>query len=391
APPGQAASLPELALVSPQGSLTGARGGAAAEPRVPLYVPPAAPAPCVSDEAGPKDRIDAIFAPQTQAAAGAAGSGSVRTVGRLPTVQRGEKTVPAFDTPAAILARSRPEAAESVPAAATNGAAGSGPPRPSFAGASPSQPRLVVAGAPVHSDSDLASAVKELGAGVSLPPHPVPPAGTEWARIAVEPASETVPSQAAAAPTPAVLSGGPGAAPRMQVPPQSPGPEPASKPPRVVLPPDTPFDRYLRSAQLSMQQGQYAKAAESFSLAAGCNPKDVRPVLGRSHALFAAGEYLSSAVYLAKAIELDPRYALGKSDLLAAVGGPDVFVQRITGLEKRAKVGDAPVLHLLLAYLYQQMDRPREATTALQAARKGLPSSGAVELLGKVIAPGPPR
>ncbi|MCL5280687.1 MAG: hypothetical protein M1376_12365, partial [Planctomycetes bacterium] len=42
-PPGQAASLPELALVSPQGSLTGARGGAAAEPRVPLYVPPAAP------------------------------------------------------------------------------------------------------------------------------------------------------------------------------------------------------------------------------------------------------------------------------------------------------------------------------------------------------------
>jgi tetratricopeptide (TPR) repeat protein len=134
-----------------------------------------------------------------------------------------------------------------------------------------------------------------------------------------------------------------------------------------------------------MQQGQYARAAESFSLAAGCNPKDVRPMLGRSHALFAAGEYLSSAVYLAKAIEFDPRYVLQKSDLLEAVGGPDVFVQRIADLEKRAKAGDAPMLPLLLAYLYQQMGRPQEATAALQAARKGLPASRSVELLKAAI------
>jgi hypothetical protein len=381
APPDQmpgrtAAALPELTLVSPQNPLTGARARAATEPRVPLYVPPAAPAPSGSDVTGPKDRMDAIFTPQTQAPADAAGSGGGRTVGRLPAMQRVENTVRAFDTPAAILARSLPDATDSAPSTATSGGAGS-------------TPRLVIAGAPVQSDADLASAVQDLGGGVPLPPRPAPAVGTERARIAVEPAPEMVPSQAAAVPTPAVLSGGPGAE-TMEIQPKSPSPAPAPKPAHVVLPPDTPFDRYLRSAQLSMQQGQYAKAAESFSLAAGCNPKDVRPALGRSHALFAAGEYLSSAVYLAKAIELDPRHVLQKSDLLAAVGGPDVFVQRITGLEKRAKAGDAPVLHLLLAYLYQQMDRPQEATAALQAARKGLPSSLAVELLGRTIAGGSP-
>jgi len=386
---GQAAtSLPELTLIAPQNPLTGARGGAPTEARVPLYARPAAAAPSPSDGAGQKNRIDAIFAPQTQVPAGAAGSGGGRTVGRLPALQRVEDTVRAFDTPAAILARSRLDQTGSVPFAATSGGAGT-------------QPRLVIAGAPVQSDSDLANAVQDLGGGVPLSPSPAPAAGTERALIAVEPAPEIVRSKGAAAPTPAVMSGGPGAAPTMKVQPKSSSPappvsdgRPASKPARVVLPPDTPFDRHLRSAQLSMQQGRYAHAAESFSLAATCNPKDVRPLLGRSHALFAAGEYLSSAVYLAKAIEFDPRSVLKKpdkkSDFTEALGGPDVFIRRITDLEKRAKAGDAPMLQLLLAYIYQQMGMPQEATAALQAARKGLPASRSVELLqaaleGRVI------
>jgi len=377
APPDQiqsqaATSLSELTLIAPQNPLTGARGGAPTEARVPLYARPAAPAPSPSDGAGQKNRIDAIFAPQTQVPAGAAGSGGGRTVGRLPALQRVEDTVRAFDTPAAILARSLSDPAVSVPFAATSGGAGS-------------QPRLVIAGAPVQSDSDLANAVRDLGGGVPLSPSPAPAVGTERALIAVEPAPEIVPSQGAAAPTPAVMSGGPGAIQTMKVQPKSASPAPAPKPARVVLPPDTPFDRHLRSARLSMQQGRYARAAESFSLAAGCNPKDVRPMLGRSHALFAAGEYVGSAVYLAKAIEFDPRYVLQKWDLLEAVGGPDVFVQRITDLEKRAKAGDAPMLQLLLAYLYQQMNRPQEATAALQAARKGLPASRSVGLLKAAI------
>ena len=138
-------------------------------------------------------------------------------------------------------------------------------------------------------------------------------------------------------------------------------------------------------AQLDMQQGRYSRAAESFALASVYNPTDAKPQIGRSRALLAAGEYLGSAVSLAKAIELDPRVALMKSDLVEGIGGPDQFIQRITELQQRAETNAAPGLQLLLAYVYQQMDRPDEARTAIRAAKKGLPSSPSVALLQAAI------
>jgi hypothetical protein len=86
-----------------------------------------------------------------------------------------------------------------------------------------------------------------------------------------------------------------------------------------------------------------------------------------------------------KAIELDPRSTLAKSDLIEAVGGPDQFIQRITDLGDRVKTSNAPGLQLLLAYIYHQMDRPEEARTAVRAAKQGLPSSTSVDLLQAAI------
>jgi len=150
------------------------------------------------------------------------------------------------------------------------------------------------------------------------------------------------------------------------------------------------FDAYLKSAESDVQQGQYARAAESFSLASIYNPRDARPQLGRSHALLAVGEYLGSAVCLTKAIELDSHASLADVDLVTAVGGPDRFLQRFGDLQERAKTSDAPGLQLLLAYIYHQMKRPEEARTALQAVKKALPSSPAVAALEKAIATASP-
>jgi hypothetical protein len=389
APSGQAATgLSELTLVSPPNPLTGPRVGATPVPRPPVYGRPAAPAPSSSDSTTQKSRIDAIFAPQTQAAAGAATPANGDSGATLPAFQRVQDIARTFDMPAAILARSQSAAAGGAPSSATSGGTASDPHRPSFAGGSPSQPRLVVAGAPVQSDSDLANALQDLGGGASPSPTPASPVEPERALIAVEPPRQAMLSPGTPAPAHPFIPAGSSAAQTATAPPKS--LTPAPKPPRVVLPPDTPFDRHMRAARLAVQQGQYARAAESFSRAATCNPKDVRPLLGRSHALFAAGEYLSSAVYLAKAIESDPRYVLQKSDLLDAAGGPDVFVQRITDLEKRAKAGNVPMLQLLLAYLYHQMNQSQQAMVAIQAARKGLPSSPSVDLLARAIAGLPP-
>jgi tetratricopeptide (TPR) repeat protein len=141
------------------------------------------------------------------------------------------------------------------------------------------------------------------------------------------------------------------------------------------------FDHYLAAAQLYMQQDRYYRAADSFTLASVYIPHDPRAHLGKGHALLAAGEYVSSAVSLARAIELDARYALGKVDLVEIIGGPDAFVQRITNLEERAQGSDASQLQFLLAYVYLQMDQLSEARIAIEAARNGLPSSVAADLL----------
>lgn len=145
------------------------------------------------------------------------------------------------------------------------------------------------------------------------------------------------------------------------------------------------FDRYLKTAELCLQQGRYYRAAESFSLASLYNPNDRRVHLGRSHALFAAGEYVSSAIFLANAIEIDPSQTLAKLDLVNATGGPDLFLRRITDLEQCAKTNGTPDMQLLLAYIYYEMDRPEEAKTAIDAAEKGLPRLHAVELLKAAI------
>jgi tetratricopeptide (TPR) repeat protein len=145
------------------------------------------------------------------------------------------------------------------------------------------------------------------------------------------------------------------------------------------------FDKYVALAQTQMQQNQYAQAAELFSLASVYGPRDARPQLGRCHALLALGEYLGSAACLAKAIELDPRQTLKKADLVEIIGGPDAFITRITDLEQRAASSDASGLQLLLAYIYQQMDRPNEATTAISLAKKGLTSAPSVGLLEAAI------
>jgi len=141
------------------------------------------------------------------------------------------------------------------------------------------------------------------------------------------------------------------------------------------------FDHYMQAAELYMRQGRYYRATDSFTLAAAYQPNDARPYLGRSHALFAAGEYLSSAVLLARAIELDPRSALGRSDLVDAIGGPSVFAGRVTDLEQCVKTANAPQLQFLLAYVYFQMGRPAEAKAAIAAAEKRLPASPAIDLL----------
>jgi TolA-binding protein len=145
------------------------------------------------------------------------------------------------------------------------------------------------------------------------------------------------------------------------------------------------FSHYYKEAATFLHQRQYSRAANSFTLALAYRPNDANAYLGKGQALFAAGEYPDSGTTLARAVELDPKSALRKVDLVTMAGGPDGFIDRFNELARRAEDSPLPSRHFLLAYVYYQMDQLEQAKRAIEAARSGSFSPTAVEALRAAI------
>jgi hypothetical protein len=146
------------------------------------------------------------------------------------------------------------------------------------------------------------------------------------------------------------------------------------------------FNRNCETAKLRMQQGQYRRAADSYTDALTYRPNDCGAYQGKAHALLAAGQYPGSAAALAKAVTLDASAALKKVDLVRIVGGADEFLARCNELIKRVRENPTPDQNFLLAYIYYQMDQLPDAKTAIEAAASGSFSPTAVENLRAAIA-----
>jgi len=109
--------------------------------------------------------------------------------------------------------------------------------------------------------------------------------------------------------------------------------------------------------------------------------------------LFGAGEYISSALYLSRAIEMSDEYARTRVDLASILGDKDKLESRIADAKESLERSLAPDLELLLAYTYYQMGRLAPAREAIESARKAMPKSVAVQKLKAIIdaAPQPPK
>ncbi len=145
------------------------------------------------------------------------------------------------------------------------------------------------------------------------------------------------------------------------------------------------FNQHLRAGERYLKQGRYYRAADSYTLASIYKPDDPLPYAGRSHALFAAGEYLSSALFLSRALEIFPEYARFKIDLVAMVGDRDKLESRIADVEEWLQRSGAPELQFLLGYVYYQMGRLQRAKQAIDAAYEKMPDSPAVIALKRAI------
>jgi len=119
-------------------------------------------------------------------------------------------------------------------------------------------------------------------------------------------------------------------------------------------------------------------------------PDDPLAYAGKSHALFAAGEYISSALFLSRALEIFPEYAMFDIDIVAMVGDRDILETRVVDAEEWLQRSDAVELHFLLAYIYYRIGRLVRAEAAINAAYEKMPEVPAVIALKKAIEEGVP-
>ncbi len=145
------------------------------------------------------------------------------------------------------------------------------------------------------------------------------------------------------------------------------------------------FNRHMWAAEEYLKRGRFYRAADAYTLASIYKPDDPLAYAGKSHALFAAGEYMSSALFLARALEIFPQYAQFKIDLVAMVGDKDKLESRIANVEEWLDESGAAELQFLLGYVYYQMGRQTEAEKMIYAAFERMPESPAVVALKNAI------
>lgn len=149
---------------------------------------------------------------------------------------------------------------------------------------------------------------------------------------------------------------------------------------------DDKFSRHMRAGEDYLRAGKFYKAADSFALASIYRPDDPQVLAGRSHALFAAGEYMSSALFLSRALAISPDYAKSKIDLVTLLGDRSRLAGRIADVEQWFARSGSPRLQLLLGYVYFQTGRLNEATKAIEAAYTKIPQSPAIAAVKAAIA-----
>ena len=145
------------------------------------------------------------------------------------------------------------------------------------------------------------------------------------------------------------------------------------------------FDQAIAAAQTYLKQGKYYLAADSYATASIYKSDDAAAFAGRAYALFAAGEYISSALFLGRALELSPDYVQRRVDLAALLADKDKLDSRMADLEVWLERTGAPELRFLLAYLYYRMGSYDRAKFMIDIAAEKMPKAPAVQTLGKVI------
>lgn len=145
------------------------------------------------------------------------------------------------------------------------------------------------------------------------------------------------------------------------------------------------FNKYIRAAEAYLKQGEFYRAADAYTMALVYKPGNPLAYAGKSHALFASGEYMSSALFLRRALNIFPEYAKFKIDIETMVGDRDTLETRLADVEQWAAKSGSGELYFLMAYVYHQIGRQEKAKECINAAYEKMPDEPAVLALKKAF------
>lgn len=125
----------------------------------------------------------------------------------------------------------------------------------------------------------------------------------------------------------------------------------------------------LLKAEGLLHIGQYYDAAAKYQYVHMLDPTNPLPLVGRGHALLAAGDYLSAAIQLVRGFERFPDLTRFEVDLRSFLGDGEIIDIRRADLMNQLARGEDAQLRFLLGYLeYYTGDKQRGLDNLERAA-----------------------
>ncbi|MBX3395281.1 MAG: tetratricopeptide repeat protein [Phycisphaerae bacterium] len=138
------------------------------------------------------------------------------------------------------------------------------------------------------------------------------------------------------------------------------------------------FNEYMAAAESALKLGKYYDAARYYELANAIDGDNPLPLLGRGHALAAAGDYISAVGSIERGIERFPQIAAFRIDLPSITGRPDAYDIRRADLEKRLEGADDYRFRFLLGYLELYSGLDERGLRDIERAARMAPNGSAI-------------
>lgn len=128
------------------------------------------------------------------------------------------------------------------------------------------------------------------------------------------------------------------------------------------------YAKVMRQAETLITKGRFVEAERLFMRASELRPKDPLPVLGRAHALIAAGDLRSASAVLDQAIAMFPTVLYLKLDGVKLLGNKQILDTRLNQVRQAVRTNDDRSLELVAGYVELLAGNRAEAAALFEKA-----------------------